>query len=114
MTIDSLMDREYDREKFHCLHFSSEAWELITGDASLTAVREADLQSLAMRAVFRQYRRVAGPTDTPSLVLMENLSGEQHMGVCLHHRLLHLVHTGPQFLPFDAITPLYRNLRFYQ
>lgn len=114
MSIDSLLARSYDRERYHCLHFAADAWELITGDARLHEVDESDFAGGGMRWIFRLYRRVAGPTVEPSIVLMENVRGEPHIGVCRNRRLLHIGEDGPLNLPFDASTGMYFNFRFYQ
>lgn len=113
VSIDSLLDREYDEDLYNCRHFAGEAWELLTGDRRLRQVNENDLNPGATAALFRGFRRVAGPTDQPSIALMENLTGDAHIGVCYRRRLLHLPSQGPQFILMDAVTPLYRNLRFW-
>ncbi|OZI74591.1 hypothetical protein [Bordetella genomosp. 12] len=111
--IDDLLERQYDRKAYNCLHFAAEVWERLTGDAALRSVREEDFRAGGMAAVFRRYRRVPGPTAEPSVVLMETLSGEAHIGVCWRRRLLHINEIGPQFLPLDAVAVLYRNMRFW-
>ncbi len=113
-TIDHLLEREYDRKTYNCRHFAAEAWELLTGDTRLHDIDETDLQAGQLRTLFRAYRRVDGPTDTPTIVLMENLRGELHIGVCRRRRLLHLGEDGALNLPFDASLYTYRNFRFYQ
>lgn len=114
MSIDHLLEREYDRKTYNCCHFAAEAWVLLTGDARLHDIDEDDLQSGRLRALFRAYRRVDGPTATPSVVLMENLRGDLHIGICRNRRLLHIAEGGALNLPFDASLHIYRNFRFYQ
>jgi len=113
MTIDDLLHREYDRKTYNCLHFAADAWELLTGDGRLRQVREDDFKAGRLAALFRDYRRVAGPTVTPAIVLMETLEGEAHIGVCVRQRLLHNSELGPTFFSVEAMAPLYRNMRYY-
>jgi len=112
-SIDCLLDREYDEEAYNCRHFAGEAWELLTGDSRLREVNERNMRPGATAALFRGLKRVVGPTEAPSIVLMDNLKGEPHVGICYRRRLLHLNCEGPQFVLFDAALPLYRNLRFW-
>lgn len=112
-SIDCLLDREYDEDRYNCRHFAGEAWELLTGDSRLREVNERGLKPGATAALFRGFRRVEGPTAEPSIVLMDNLQGEPHVGICYRRRMLHLNHEGPQFVLMDAVHPLYKNLRFW-
>ncbi|NYT76561.1 hypothetical protein H0A71_06120 [Alcaligenaceae bacterium] len=115
MSIDPLFERTYDRDSYNCLHLAAEAWTLLTGDDTLIGVDERDFKRGLLRDVFRAYRRVEGPTVTPSIVLMENLRDEAHIGICYRQRLLHIrEHDGVQNLPFDASLTTLRNFRFYQ
>ncbi|MVW72127.1 hypothetical protein [Bordetella sp. 15P40C-2] len=111
--LDDLLDQVYDRDSNNCLHYAAVVWERLTGDSRLRQVREDDFRAGQLAALFRGYKRVDGPTREPSIVLMENLSGESHIGVCWQGRLAHMPQSGPEFLPFDASRALYRKQRFY-
>ncbi len=113
MSIDFLLSREYDRSSYHCLHFAAEAWEHLTGDSRLREVDEHQFKAGRIAALFRGLRRQSGPTVSPSIALMETLSGEDHIGVCIRRRLLHINEGGAQFLLIEALAAQYRNLRFY-
>jgi len=113
MSIDFLLFREYDRKTYNCLHFAAEAWEFLTGDARLRKVKEGDFRAGKLSTLFRGMRRHDRPTVKPSLVLMETMGGEAHIGVCLRRRLLHIDDSGPQFFLVEAMTAMYKNMRFY-
>lgn len=113
MSIDGLLHREYDRGAYNCLHFAADAWELLTGDTRLRQVREDDFKAGRLAALFRDYKRVAGPTVTPAIVLMETLEGDAHIGVCVRRRLLHNRDWGPSFFSVEAMSAFYRNMRYY-
>ncbi|MGV2906462.1 hypothetical protein [Achromobacter sp. AGC25] len=113
MSIDFLLSKEYDRRNYNCLHFAADAWEHLTGDGRLHRVEERDFRVGKMVDLFRDMRRQAGPTVDPSLVLMEAPDEELHIGVCLRRRLLHINSGGVQFFLVEAMSPLYRNMRFY-
>lgn len=110
--IDALLHEVYDRKQNNCLHFAAKAWELLTGDVRLGRVKEPNV--LGARTIMRGFKRVEGPTRTPSVVLMETSSGEVHIGVCKDRKLLHLCERGAEFLPFDCYTAVYFGMRFYQ
>ncbi|RZS80659.1 hypothetical protein EV675_3271 [Pigmentiphaga kullae] len=111
MSVDGLLVQRYDRRLNNCLHFAALAWERLTGDRGLVSVREDDIAG--MRGVMRRYLLIKGPTAVPSIVLLDTLSGEPHIGVCYRRRLLHLTEAGASFFPFDLAASTYRNPRFY-
>lgn len=113
MSIDYLLSREYDRKSYNCLHFAADAWEHLTGDRRVHQVDEHDLHAGRMSVLFRGMRRQGGPTVQPSIVLMETLLDDAHIGVCMRRRLLHLNEGGPQFLMIEALALSYKNMRFY-
>lgn len=112
MSIDVLLGQVYDRKTNNCLHFAASAWAHLTGDGRLSQVREADLSDV--RTIMRGFRRVAGPTRLPSIVLMDSSSGEAHVGICMRRRLLHLCERGAEFLPVECYQGVYSDMRFYQ
>lgn len=112
-SIDCLLDREYDEKRYNCRHFAADAWELLTGDRRLHEVNEEQMHAGRTAALFRGMRRLPGPSDSPSIALMENLDGQPHIGVCYRRRLLHLNREGVWFVMMDAVAPVYRNLRFW-
>ena len=113
MSIDHLLDKEYDRRSYNCLHHAAECWTSLTGDRRLELVREADIVGQGLVGIFRGMRKHMEPTVAPSLALMETLEGGLHIGVCYRRRLLHINEAGCQYLPVEAYASIYRNMRFY-
>lgn len=113
MSIDTLLSREFDRKTYNCLHFAGECWAHLTGDRRLQCVREAAIEDQCLTELFRGFRKYSEPTEQPSITLMDTLDGKTHMGVCYRRRLLHINEAGCQFLPVDAFTSMYKNMRFY-
>ena len=113
MSIDFLLSRSYDRDSYNCLHFAADAWEHLTGDSRLRQVNERELAAGRLAELFRGMRKVQGPSQFPSIALMETLHGEAHIAVCVRGRLLQNNESGPSFFPVEAQTRLYRNMRFY-
>ena len=113
MSIDALLDRAYDRRHYNCLHYAGDCWLHLTGDERLSRVRESGLRSQGLVALFRGMTRGRQATIAPSIALMETLEGELHIGVCWRRRLLHITEAGCQFLPIEALSSLYKNMRFY-
>lgn len=113
MSIDHLLDRDYDRNSYNCLHYAADCWEFLTGDGRLGLVKENDVASQGLVGLFRGMRKHKEATVGPSLALMETLHGELHIAVCLRRRLLHINEAGCQFLPVEAYRSIYRYMRFY-
>lgn len=114
MSIDEFLGREYDRQTYNCLHFAAEVWMRLTGDDRLNMVDEQDFKAGKIASTFRDMKRVAGPTSTPSVALMETLEGDNHIGICWKRRLLHINTSGPQNLCLDAVSAQFKRMRFYQ
>lgn len=113
MSIDVLLDREYDRQSYNCLHYAGDCWLHLTGDDRLSKVRESSLAEQGLISVFRGMVRTVQATVAPSIALMETLDGQLHIGICWRRRLLHINEDGCQFLPVEALSAIYKNLRFY-
>ena len=107
-----LLHQVYDRKTNNCLHFAASAWAELTGDERLKRVREAEV--LDARTAMRGFHRVAGPTTSPSIALMDTSTGDIHIGVCMRRRLLHLCERGAEFLPVECYAGMYSGMRFYQ
>lgn len=113
MSIDILMDKEYSQDFYNCLHFAADAWELLTGDRRLHGVDHKNFRVGKISALFRGMRRVNGPTEVPSLCLMDDLFEDVHVGVCFRRKLLHLMKEGPMYMHMDAFLPRFRRIRYY-
>jgi len=114
VSIDELLSREFDRSTYNCLHYSADCWEFLTGDDRLKKVREDAIEGQSLAQIFREFRKCIEATVAPSIALMDTLDGKTHMGVCYRRRLLHINEAGCQFLPVDAFSSMYKNMRFYQ
>lgn len=111
MTIDDLLAEKYDRKSNNCLHFAGRAWHILAGDDRLYQARESDIP--ALRGLMRQFKRVNAPTVEPSIALMDNVNGEEHIGVCVRRRILHLAQHGAEFMPVDSMLSRYSHMRFF-
>lgn len=69
---------------------------------------------MAARGILRQFTRVEGPTDRPSVAVMDTCEGDEHIAVCYRYRLLHLTERGVENFPIEAYAGQYVNMRFYQ
>lgn len=112
MSIDKFLGEKYDRRDNNCLHFACRAWKDLTGDSRLDLVVEGNMSSI--RGAIRKFRQVVGPTESPSVVLMKNRLGEEHVGICYRKRLLHLTDGGASFFDIEFATPQFSDLRYFQ
>lgn len=116
-SIDALLDRKYDPEKYHCVHFLIEAADYIFGlDYSgsfvgMTTSLHETLRTSRLNA--RQGRRINKPIDG-TVVLMTNANQSSHVGLFYCGRVLHLTEMGTHFLPLITIKRFYKRIRYYE
>jgi hypothetical protein len=116
-SIDALLDRKYDPEKYHCVHFLIEAADYIFGlDYSdsfvgLTTSLHETLQT--SRHTATRNRQIGKPVDG-TIVLMTNINQSSHVGLFYCGRVLHLTEMGTHFLPLITIKRFYKRIRYYE
>ncbi len=116
-SIDALLDRKYDPEKYHCVHFLIEAAEYLLGlDYShsfigLTTSLHETLQTSRYNA--KQGRRINEPIDG-TVVLMTNANQSSHVGLFYCGNVLHLTEMGVHFLPLITVRRFYKRIRYYE
>lgn len=116
-SIDPLLNRKYDANKYHCVHFVIDAAKYLFGaDYSkhflgLTGTVNESLN--ASRHNFRQARRLDKPIDG-CVVLMTNLMNESHVGLFYCQHVLHLSEQGALFQTLRTLDRHYSRFRFYE
>ena len=116
-SIDALLDRKYDPEKYHCVHFLIEAADYIFGlDYSdsfvgLTTSLHETLRTSRLNA--RQGRRINTPVDG-TVILMTNANQSSHVGLFYCGRVLHLSENGVYFQELRSLERNYSRFRFYE
>lgn len=116
-SIDALLDRKYDPEKYHCVHFLIEAAQyLFEQDYSgsfigLTTSLHETLRT--SRHTATRNRQIKEPVDG-TIVLMTNINQSSHVGLFYCGRVLHLTEMGVHFLPLITIQRFYKRIRYYE
>lgn len=116
-SIDSLLDRHYDPQHYHCVHFLLEAAEyLFKQDYSssfigLTGSLHETLKT--SRNTVIQNRRIDHPIDG-SIVLMTNQNQSSHVGLFYCGRVLHLTELGVHYLNIQVLKKFYKRIRYYE
>lgn len=116
-SIDPLLDRHYDPEKYHCVHFLIEAAQyLFDQDYSqsfvgLTSSLHETLQTSRHTAIHN--RKLTEPIDG-TIVLMTNINQSSHVGLFYGDRVLHLTELGVHFLPLRSLEKAYKRIRYYE
>lgn len=116
-SIDPLLNRKYDANKYHCVHFVIDAAKyLFNADYSkhflgLTGTVNESLN--ASRHNFRQARRLDKPIDG-CVVLMTNLLNESHVGLFYCQHVLHLTESGVYFQTLRTLERNCSRFRFYE
>lgn len=116
-SIDALLDRKYDQEKYHCVHFLIEAAQyLFNQDYSdsfigLTSSLHETLRT--SRHTATRNRQIKEPVDG-TIVLMTNINQSSHVGLFYCGKVLHLTEMGTHFLPLITIQRFYKRIRYYE
>ena len=115
-SIDCLLDRQHDRENYHCVHFVIEAGEYLFGydftDNFLGLSNPLDRNGNPSRHTVKNSERVQAPTDG-TVVLMTKLDNGLHVGLYLDGRVLHLTEQGVRFETVRALGRMYKRIRYY-
>lgn len=115
-SIDCLLDRQHDRENYHCVHFVIEAGKYLFGydftDNFLGLSNPLDSNGNPSRHTVKNSERVQAPTDG-TVVLMTKLDNRLHVGLYYAGRVLHLSKSGVRYQSIRQLQREYKRLRFY-
>jgi len=115
-SIDPLLNRKFDCNHYHCVHFLIEAGKyLFSFDFShcFLGLTGSLNQSLTASKNNIEKGRL---TDTPSngsIMLAMSLDNKHHVGLYYCGRILHLSETGPRFETVRSIKHQYKKVKFY-
>lgn len=116
-SIDALLNRKYDTEKYHCVHFLIEAAKhLLDADYSQSFIGLTGNLSEAIttsRNTVLKNKRLEKPKEG-CIVLMTNLLNESHVGLFYCAKVLHLSEQGPRFQHLRSLQRNYSRFRFYE
>lgn len=116
-SIDPLLDRHYDPERYHCVHFLIEAAQYLFGQdysqsfVGLTSSLHETLHTSRHTAIHN--RKLTEPIDG-TIVLMTNINQSSHVGLFYCDRVLHLTELGVHFLPLRSLEKVYKRIRYYE
>lgn len=106
-----LFNKSYVTGKYNCANFVTEAWFVLTG-------RELDVQmqdvfnKTISRKTARNFVKIEKP-DSLCLVLVRDVK-ENHVGIVINNKVLHLKTSGVEYVPLHFITSLYKSVRYYK
>lgn len=116
-SIDALLDRKYDPEKYHCVHFLIEAaqylFEQDYSDSFIGLTTSLHETLRTSRHTATRNRQIGEPVDG-TIVLMTNANQSSHVGLFYCGRVLHLTEMGVHFLPLITIQRFYKRIRYYE
>lgn len=116
-SIDCLLDRHYDPQHYHCVHFLLEAAHFIfdkdysSSFIGLTGSLHETLKTSRNTVV--KNRRIDHPIDG-SIVLMTNQNQSSHVGLFYCGRVLHLTELGVHYLNIQVLKKFYKRIRYYE
>lgn len=116
MSIDPFLSKRYDKDTYHCLHFTRDVWFGLTGvdiTDRLQGLLAPASERKPHRGALRAFKRLRRPV-APCVVYMRQLGQDPHVGVLVDHRLLHMQKHGPEFLPLALAGRGFTDFGFYQ
>ena len=114
--IDALLDKRYDSDNYHCVHFVIDAGKhLFNYDFSpnfLGLDKSLTHNGTPSRHTVTHSQRADTPTDG-TVVLITKLDNGLHVGLYLDGRVLHLTEQGVRFETVRALGRMYKRIRYY-
>ena len=115
--IEALFRKQYNPEKYHCVHFVIDAAkEIYQADyahcfvgmtGSLSETIKSSKQNLSTG------KRIQKPKDG-CVVLMTNYDESSHVGLYYKDRVFHLTERGVQRPTLEQIKLMFKRIRFYE
>ena len=116
-SIDHLLNRHYDPENYHCVHFVIEAakdiFRLDYSESFIGLTSSLHETLKTSRNTVVKNRKLEKPIDG-TIVLMTNANQSSHVGLFYCNRVLHLTESGAHFLPLITINRFYKRIRYYE
>jgi hypothetical protein len=116
MSIDVLLDKRYDSDNYHCVHFVIDAGKhLFNYDFSpnfLGLDKALTHNGAPSRHTVAHSQRADTPSDG-TVVLITKLDNGLHVGLYLDGRVLHLTEQGVRFETVRALGRMYKRIRYY-
>jgi hypothetical protein len=114
-TTDHFMDRRMKGDAYNCAHFAEEVWLALTGEC--LSDRAGHLLRTGVQPDLRasevsKFEKLPAPVD-PSLVVMRRRGASPHVGVYTRGKVLHLQHSGVEFMELEVATRGFSKVSFY-
>ncbi len=111
--VDKYLGAKYVPNKYTCHNFADDVWRDLTGkslDKRMIEFLDKGKTYPGMRKSFIRLQKPIGPC----IALFKPLVGrDNHVGIYLRGRILHLAEMGVKFQSLDTAIVGYRELRFY-
>lgn len=115
-SIDPLLDKQYNADSYHCVHFVIDAGKYLFGyDYSVNFLglgEPLSINGAPSRHTVSHSIRVAKPDDG-TVVLMNKFDNGLHVGLFVSGRVLHLSETGVRYETVRTLERNYKRIRFY-
>jgi hypothetical protein len=111
MNLDHFHTKSYDFTSYNCLHFASEVWESLTGNAVLQLLSRVLGTDDVTAELRRRFRILTKPQD-PCLVLMRSLGKDPHVGIWVNGAVLHIGPDGVRHVPLWVASIGFTSIKF--
>jgi hypothetical protein len=115
ISIDKLLSLEYNGESYNCAHFTSEAYELLTGkgiDNNLKGLLFPLKDASVLIDMKSKWKRLNSPI-SPCIAVFTGKQKDPHVGVYYNHKILHITELGVQYVEPSLVLCKFNNMRFY-
>lgn len=115
-SIDSLFDKDYDRNHYNCVHFAADFFKLMYGSDLAEAlscflvperIKKTDVK------IKDFFKKVSTP-ENGCIVLMSGLRVLPHIGVFWEGKVLQIRKSGVEFSSLEIATFGFKKIGFYK
>lgn len=115
-SIDSLFNRKFDRDSYHCVHFLIDAGKYLFnydfGHCFLGLTGSLDTTLRPTKTSMKEVVLVDKPRDG-TIMLALTLDNKHHVGLYYCNRFIHLPENGPRFETLRSINRRYKKVKLY-
>lgn len=119
-SIDPFLNKVYDAEKYHCVHYLLEAAQYLldvdytNNFIGLTSSLHETLRTSRHTVIKNRLRDKDEKPKQGDIVLMTNINNSSHVGLFYCGNVLHLTEMGVHFSYVVSLNKFYKRIRYYE
>lgn len=117
LDLNEFLSRQYDEDKYHCVHFLCDVWEHATGDDIRPRFGKLLNEALNAKNIIAPMRMGFEKLDkpvNPCIVLFQGKKMQPHVGMWFNRKVIHLWEEGAEYIPIKIAALGFNGFRFYR